>query len=745
MNHAYILLILLFLSINLYPYDIKKYNVIWNTYSENSWGSMPIGNGDIGANVWVNREGELEFFISKTDAFSELNQLLKIGKLKIKFTPNILKSNNFVQELELKSGTIKISSNNLKDSINLEFWIDANNPVINIIGKSSVPIKYEIINEMWRNSDRIIEGKERHAVYGHYSAPYPLKVLADTCFYSVHDIAWAHKNSYSIYKETLNSQDLNEFALDSYDPLLNNTFGALVTGKNLIRKNNSLITNKVTKDINIGIYTLLLKKSNYFEWKDSIYKIQTEYSLNSLKTHKFKHDKWWKDFWNQHYIIINSKHDSISTFKITQSYMLQRFILASAGRGDKPIKFNGSIFNVDLVENLGNGLKGFNADYRDWGGAYWWQNTRLPYYTMLFSGDYNMMLPLFRMYVDALPICKLRTKKYFKHEGAFMPETFCFWGTYTIDNFGWDRTNKTYGIPENNYIKFYYQSNLEVINLMLDYYDFTLDKNFCDSILFPFSEEVIKFYYYHYPSKNGKLCISPAQSLETYFEGVVNPTPEIAGLHYIIPRLLKLFICKGNYYKMLSELYSKLPDIPTVNSNNGKKISAGYNLGERKNVEKPELYAVFPYRIFGIGRENIEWGINTYNERDNQEYWGWQQDGIFAANLGLIEDARKIVISNYTHKNNRFRFPAFWGPNYDWVPDQDHASVTSRTLQNMIVQNDENNIYLLPAWPDDWNVEFKISLPGKIQLVGCYTKEGDLEVRLLGKTELNLVNCKGNN
>jgi alpha-L-fucosidase 2 len=73
-------------------------------------------------------------------------------------------------------------------------------------------------------------------------------------------------------------------------------------------------------------------------------------------------------------------------WRVTQAYALQRFINACAGRGNLPIKFNGTLFTVDEV---------FDPDYRRWGGPYWLQNTRLPYWSMLASGDYDLMQPLF--------------------------------------------------------------------------------------------------------------------------------------------------------------------------------------------------------------------------------------------------------------------------------------------------------------------------------------------------------------
>lgn len=84
---------------------------------------------------------------------------------------------------------------------------------------------------------------------------------------------------------------------------------------------------------------------------------------------------------------------------LSQAYKLQRYMNACAGRGNYPIKFNGSLFTVS-----GNEMNEmFDPDYRRWGEPYWFQNTRLPYWTMLAAGDFELMKPLFEMYMgDAL-------------------------------------------------------------------------------------------------------------------------------------------------------------------------------------------------------------------------------------------------------------------------------------------------------------------------------------------------------
>ena len=66
-----------------------------------------------------------------------------------------------------------------------------------------------------------------------------------------------------------------------------------------------------------------------------------------------------------------------------------------------------------------------------------------------------------------------------------------------------------------------------------------------------------------------------------------------------------------------------------------------------------------------------------------------------------------------------------WGPNYDWIPDQDHGSVAMIALQRMLLQYDGNEIYLFPAWPKDWDVNFKLHAPFKT-IIEATLKNGEI-------------------
>jgi alpha-L-fucosidase 2 len=700
--------------------QLEKYNVKWDSPSEDSWGSMPIGNGDIGANLWITPDGEIHFYISKIDAFSENGRLLKIGKLSVRFTPNIMKGADFMQELDLESGTIKISGQKNNKNIQLSFWIDANNPVISLDGQSSVPVKAEVVYEGWRNERRELSKDEMSSAYGLTGSPEPVVVTPDVIGSVDDGLFWYHRNNKSIWGKTIEIQAL-EYANSIKDPLKDRTFGAYVYGNGLIKDSDKkLISKESSKEIQIAVFPFTVQTETVNSLNSEVLEMVKNIEQKSLTQRKKEHINWWQSFWKSHYIFVESSKKSEAVHSMTRGYLLQRFMNASAGRGAVPIKFNGSIFTVDVPRPVKKTF-GFDADYRDWGPCYWWQNTRLPYWAMLYSGDFELMKPLFEMYVNALPMAKFRAEKYYKHKGAMYPETMYFWGTWNNENYGWDREGKPDGLSDNKYIRYEWQGAIELTDMMLDYYSFTKDADFLENTLVPFANEILTFYDLHYKrDAKGKIKFDPAQALETYWEGTINPMPEVAGLTQVCNKLLELDekLLKKAFKQLVGKLQNELPQLPVAEVKGKKVLLPAEVLGPKRNQENPELYAVFPYRQFGVGKPDIEIAINTYEARIHKAVHGWQQDGIQAALLGLKKEAADIVLNNFNTKHKGSRFPAFWGPNYDWVPDQCHGGVNMRALQNMLIQTDGKKILMFPAWPEKWDVEFKVHAPENTTIEG---------------------------
>ena len=91
---------------------LAKYNVVWDSPSKDSSGSMPLGNGDIAVNVWVEEgSGDVLLLIAKSDAWDGNSINLKLGRVRVKFSSNaFLEANDFRQTLDVKSATITIAT-----------------------------------------------------------------------------------------------------------------------------------------------------------------------------------------------------------------------------------------------------------------------------------------------------------------------------------------------------------------------------------------------------------------------------------------------------------------------------------------------------------------------------------------------------------------------------------------------------------------------------------------------------------
>ena len=707
---------------------ISTYNVVWDSPSKDYNGTMPIGNGDLAANVWVEPDGSLLFYVSKSDAWSGGGKngpsLLKLGRGRVKLDPPLYtEGTTFKQELDLASGSIRIQGTGVRNqggedspnpasriSHHISFWIDANRPVINVEIDSSVPCNAEVALESWRADGKWL----RHGAQKDVILP------SDGT-----TVRWYQRNVHSVMDDTLKVQRLEHLVGEFPDPIMDLTFGGLMAGEGLKAKDDrTLVTDSPTRRIHLRLHALTEQTETAEAWLTQLEQQRKTVDTVPTKDAWSGHLAWWKAFWDRSHIDITGTKEAET---VTQAYHLQRWIQAGAGRGKYPIKFNGSLFTVDGLDARWAKPEGIYSgpDYRRWEGQYWWQNTRLIYWPMLCSGDYEMMQPLFTMYLEMLPLLRERTQHYFGHDGVFFVETSQIWGMQRNQDFGHNNKTFTSLCP---FTRWEWQSGLELSAMMLDYYQHTLDNAFAKEVLLPIADEVVLFYDLHYPRDrraSGTMVITPAQALETWFTAV-DPMPEVAGLHVVIDGLLALpaNLTSDKQRKRWARLNGELPEIP-IEVKGGKKCLAPAALySRRRNGETPELYAVYPYRTHMVGKPDLDVAIEAFKRRSTIT-GGWSQESVNAAMLGLTEEAKRMVIESATAKNwggkkdhPQCRFPAFWRPNADWIPDQDHGSVFITALQRMLMLTDGDSINLLPAWPDDWNATFKLHAPYKTVVEG---------------------------
>jgi alpha-L-fucosidase 2 len=714
---------------------VSRYDVTWNTPGTNENDSMPLGNGDLAANVWIEQNGDIMMLLAKADAWTELGKLVKLGRLRIHLEPNpFIRERSFSQTLELENGSIEFKNNGSE----MRVWMDANHPVMHITASLEQPAVLRANLELWRTAHPLRgHSPDKGGMYEVGSDSMPVDFEADTVLAPGADsIALFHYNTNSIYPHVLEQQHLESLTSKYPDPLFHRCFGATLIGAGLISLDGRTL-NSSAPGQNFKLDLIALTETNVTSAQDwqmhlnaLIQKIESTSLPRAWRTHK----QWWRNFWNRSWIILEGDPEAET---VSQGYAMQRYMIACSSRGAFPVKFNGGLFTVghDMPDGMDSSVTNHNPDFRAWGNCYWNQNNRLLYWPLIATGDYDLLQPWFNMYLNALPLEKDRTQIYYHHDGASFPETMFFWGLPSLHDFGWNNPSNEI---KSAWQRYHIQGSLEVISQMLDYYDNTENTNFARNALVPFADAVITYYDEHWlRDAEGKIRLAPVQSLETYQLTAVNPTPDIAGLRSVIPRLLQLPPglttppLRAGWTKTFNDLppiplgrttaNGKLPPFGIVDTNGLVTILPAQEYGRTRNSENPELYVAFPYHLYGIGKPGLELARTAYAARCFPQKTCWGQDGTESAVLGITGEAQEAVIDEFSNFGNE-RFPWFWKPAHDWIPDLDDGGSGMMTLQLMLMQCDGKHIILLPAWPENWSANFKLHAPCQTTLEGSVRK-----------------------
>jgi len=128
---------------------MDAYNVVWKSPSRDASESMPCGGGDIGLNVWV-ENGEVLFYLSRSGSLDELNEYLKLGRVRLRLDPNPFEKcdDTFRQELVLREGYVEIRGGDVL----VRVWVEVHRPVIHVEVESGREINVTATYENWRLS-----------------------------------------------------------------------------------------------------------------------------------------------------------------------------------------------------------------------------------------------------------------------------------------------------------------------------------------------------------------------------------------------------------------------------------------------------------------------------------------------------------------------------------------------------------------------------------------------------------------
>ena len=708
-----------------------RYNVVWTSASRDASGVMPVGNGDIAAGVYAIEDGDLYLLLAKNDAFNFQGDILKTGRVRVSLEPNPFKAGKpFRQWLDLPTGSIRIEA----DGVNLRIWADANRPVYHIQIEAPEQIAVTAMPEFWKRLDGT----------GDVSLEKSGRIL---WYFAVGDR--------SVYRDDLKYYQVEHMVAKYPDPYRFNTFGNLLESPSLARDHGTL-SGKASA-IDIRIHALAMQAPEVSQWVDTI----TQQAARPVDTAKDwdEHCRWWTDFWERSWIMATDntlpaaareqfqgepaasglRPENDGAALAAQSYNVFRFLMACQSRGRIQTKFNGGLFTQPLRVDTGKDRPGAtrnqdgswltHEDDRLWGRRFTYQNQRLLYWPLLASGDFDLMKPFFDYYSNLLEMRQAITKAWFGHEGAYYREN--------IEPTGAERDCGNDGRPprtkpgekyEGWYHDYYFTCGLETLAMMTDYVQYTGDASFRDRVLIPFARGVLRFFDLHYPrGADGKLRLEPAQVLETWWIAV-NPAPDVAGLRFCLDELLALKAGTSDDQAGWRRFRGEIPEVTLREIEGHLAIAPAEKWEKKSNAENGELYPVFPFRCFGLGLGSADVVAWTMRHRSCPDAFGnacWTQDQIHWAYAGKAAEAADGLVRRFRVASTMCRFPLYGREGPDSCPDFDHFGSGAIALQHMLVQETGEKILLLPAWPADWDVDFKLHLTGGAVLTGT-VKEGKL-------------------
>lgn len=694
---------------------VDNYNVSWSEPSKIVSDAMPLGNGTTGGLISVLEDGKIWVSVRHVDAWSEAHRLLKLGNVEITVSPNPF-NKSFKQELILSQGAVVLHGDN---GFKSKIWIDANSSVIHIENSSSEKFKLDVKLHNWRDKPKTVTGINFEGL-----TP-GLTESADVVVENSEDaIIWYHQNSHNRAFE-LAIETLDIPTPDKVNNVLENRiFGSMITGDRLISKNRFELTSELSKENYLKIYTSVKQEESSERWQRDLQ--ETAKKTNSIKDDWSNHVAWWNNFWNRSYIHLSGSKEAETT---SAGYTYAMYLNAMAGRGEFPIIWNGSMFapfstDIPIINHTGRRVSD-DPDFRAWGNVMLHQNVRLPFYSMYASGQFPWTEPFFNQYMRGFQMMKDHTKAVFGHEGTVIRESTTLWGVVAPGVYGFNREGLEPGEQKSIWHKTHWQSGLEVSKFMADYFDYTQDTTFATNTLIPFANEIVKFFDLHWPHKNGKLHFPHVYAMET-FRDTDNPMPLVAGMKSVLEHLLNLpeSITEESDREYWAELLKRVPEIP-LREIDGKTILANAEnvYSPKVNAEVSELYALFPYHLYGVGLPNLEMAQETYRNRtilvddvggENPKWskgflrGGWRQESVMAAMLGLTDSAKSEVIWAFNRPVPGLRFPGFFESTYDGAPDVQHSSMAATALQRMLLMDVGDRIVLLQAWPNDWNCKFKL-------------------------------------
>jgi hypothetical protein len=441
---------------------------------------------------------------------------------------------------------------------------------------------------------------------------------------------------------------------------------------------------------------------------------------------------WWNSYWANSGLIEMNSSDGTAQYMENLRTIYLYAEAASMHSGDYP----GSQAGVaDMFA--------YDEDQQDWYPAgYWLWNLRGQIAANLSSGNFNLNLPIFTMYLNDLPAIESWTSAQMGGlPGACVPETMRFNGNgyYNGGSNSQNASCATASSPSYNALNV--TSGAELALWIWQQYEDTGSLSFLQTY-YPIMEETATFLLAYQSLGSDGYLHAVANAHETQW-AVEDPTTDLAADQALFPATISAATLLNTDPSLVSQLRTAETEIepyarasattqtellnpqPTsaaaaaaVDAEGDDVIADSYQpSAPLENSENIGLEPVWPYGV--IGDDTVVNGDNltaladrTYDDRPNVNSNDWSFDAVDAARLDMASQVESDLVANVEKYQVYVSGMSAWNPSSADEPYIEESSTVATALDEALATDYDGTLRIAPAWPSGWDASGTVYIQG---------------------------------
>jgi hypothetical protein len=440
--------------------------------------------------------------------------------------------------------------------------------------------------------------------------------------------------------------------------------------------------------------------------------------------------RWWGRYWAHSGLVEMNSADGSAAYIEN----LRTLYLYDAAASSKTGTYFGSqAGEADMFD--------WSQDKQTWApNDYWIWNLRGEISANMSSGNYQLNMPIFDMYINDLPAIEAWTKAQMGGlPGACVPETMSFNGNgyYGDGPVPSDASCALAASPQWNAEDI--SSGAEMSLYMWENYLGTGDRAFLKKA-FPFMEATAQFLLAYQQAGTDGLLHAVANAHETQW-AVQDPTTDITADQTIFPiiaQAARLVGDKAGKDPLLNQFAAAIKEIPpyprTDTATRTKLLNPDYTQAEtqaadaagtdmiaisyqpaaqRHNGENIELEPLWPWDQVSDQDANLyALEQRAYTSRPNKGGNDWSYDAVDAARLEQPSQVESNLVSLTESHQVYPGGLADIGSTVGYQPYQEQSANVAAAVDEALAQDYDGIIRFAPAWPSDWNGSGTVYLQG---------------------------------